>query len=359
MRIILIGAIISTHSAKWVNSLSRRGHEVMLVSYPVSSKKNITYDSEVVIHKLRFGGRLGYYLNVLEMRRIYKHFKPDVVVVHYASGFGTMARLARLKPLVISCYGSDMFIYPFLNRFNMYNIRKNLRYADAVGCTSQIMAEQTRIKVMNDPDMKITVTPFGINTSIFHPAERTEDKDRMVVGIIKYLEPIYDIPLLINAFAIIHKEMDNKPLLKIYGDGHLKDELVKLTEELGVANDVRFMGAIPNMKVPKVLSGMDIFVNCSKSESFGVNMVEAMACGVPVVATNTPGAREVIVDGETGFIMKDREPETMAAVFRKLMNDNKLRIKMGQAGQKRSNTLYDWEQNLDTIEGMLKSVVKK
>lgn len=357
MRIMLFGSLISTHSAKWVNSFATRGHEVMLVSYPIQQKKNIVFEKSVIVHPLKYAGRLGYYMNVPEVRKLFKSFKPDVVNVHYASGFGTLARLACLHPLVISCYGSDVFTYPFLNRFNMYNIRKNLNYADAIGCTSHIMANQTR-EVMGKADQKIIVTPFGVNTKNCSPSPLKVENERPVIGIIKYLEPIYDIPLLINAFSIIYKEMEVKPLLRIYGDGHLRNDLIRLTEQLGIEDSVSFMGPIPNSDVPKALSEMDIFVNCSQKESFGVNMVEAMACEVPVVATATAGAKEVIEQNITGIVLPDRIPETMAHVFKELLADKERCKTMGKAGRERVLRLYDWDKNVMVMEELYISLIK-
>lgn len=352
---MLFGSLISTHSAKWVNSLVARGHKVMLVSYPIASKKNIVFDERVRVHLLRFSGKIGYYLNVPEVRRLAKDFKPDIINAHYASGFGTLVRWARLHPFVISCYGSDVFTYPFLNKFNMHIIRKNLNYADAIGCTSHIMADQTRM-VMGKPDQYITVTPFGVNVKNCAPLSEKKINDRPVIGIIKYLEPIYDIPLLINAFALLHKECKVKPILRIYGDGHLKDELVELTRKLGISKDVQFMGPIPNVDVPNALNDMDIFVNCSQKESFGVNMVEAMACQVPVVATDTAGAREVIEQNVTGIVLKDRNPETMKDTFVELLSDKHRCIEMGKAGRERVLKLYDWEKNVIIMEKLFDSL---
>lgn len=357
MRIMLFGSLISTHSAKWVNSLAARGHEVMLVSYPIASKKNIVFDDRVRVHLLRFSGKIGYYLNIPEVRKLAKKFRPDVINAHYASGFGTLVRWARLRPFVISCYGSDVFTYPFLSKFNMYIIRKNLNYADAIGCTSHIMAEQARM-VMGKPKQKITVTPFGVNVKNCTPSSEKKTNERPIIGIVKYLEPIYDIPLLINAFAILRKEWTIKPILRIYGDGHLKEELIELTKQLGVSKDVQFMGPIPNVDVPNAVNEMDIFVNCSLKESFGVNMVEAMACEVPVVATDTAGAREVIDQNVTGIVLKDRKPETMAAVFKELLSDPDRRMAMGKAGRERVLRLYDWEKNVVIMEDLYKSLIK-
>ena len=357
MRIMIFGAFTSTHSAKWANSLASKGHTVMLVSYPVALKDNIKYNENVQLHGLKYGGRLGYYLNVFEVRQLVRSFKPDVVNVHYASGFGTLCRLAGVHPLVVSCYGSDVYTYPFLNKFNMYNIRKNLRYADAIGCTSNAMADQARL-VLGKPNQEITVTPFGVNVTNYAPITPKPSHNRPVIGIVKYLEPIYDIPLLINAFALVSKNTGFNPILRIYGDGHLKEELIQLTKALGVKDSVEFMGTIPNVKVPEALSGIDIFVNCSLKESFGVNMVEAMACEVPVVATDTAGAREVIDQNVTGIVLKDRKPETMAAVFKELLSDPDRRMAMGKAGRERVLRLYDWEKNVVIMEDLYKSLIK-
>ena len=155
------------------------------------------------------------------------------------------------------------------------------------------------------------------------------------------------------------KNTDYNPILRIYGDGHLKEELIQLTKTLGINESVEFMGTIPNVKVPEALSGMDIFVNCSHKESFGVNMVEAMACEVPVVATDTAGAREVIDQNVTGIVLNDRRPETMAAVFKELLSDKERRIAMGKAGRERVLRLYDWEKNVVIMENLYKSLIKK
>ena len=357
MRIMIFGAFTSTHSAKWANSLVDRDHDVMLVSYPIKLKNNIKYDNRVKLHALKYGGALGYYLNVPEVKRLIKQYRPDVINVHYASGFGTLCRLAKARPLVISCYGSDVYTYPFLNKFNMYNIRKNLNYADAIGCTSHAMADQTRL-VLGNPNQDIIVTPFGVNIEKCAPVDVVQKSDRPVIGIVKYLEPIYDIPLLINSFALLHNDAEIKPILKIYGDGTLKDELVELTRILKIEEDVHFMGLIPNTDVPKAISGMDIFVNCSHKESFGVNMVEAMACKTPVVATKTAGALEVIDQDVTGIVLEDRKPETMANAFKKLLSDRENLTKMGEAGRDRVLRLYDWSKNVRIMEELYESLCK-
>lgn len=357
MKILFFGAINSTHSAKWVNSLTELGHQVMFVCSK-TNEKQVDFSEKVIIHVLKYPGKLGYYLNVPEVKKIFREYKPDVVNVHYASGYGTLARLAKLRPLVLSCYGSDVFDYPFHNKFNMYNIRKNLKYADAIASTSHVMADKAK-EILNDPNLKVTVTPFGVNIDKFKPMNVVHDKKYQIIGIVKYLEPIYDIPLLLKAFKIVCERAVVTPMLLIYGGGTLLPQLQMLAKKLGIEEYVSFKGTIPNNEVPEAINGMDVFVNCSIRESFGVALVETMACGIPVVATDTPGFREVVDNGKTGIILEDRQPETLARALLSLLNDEDLRKKYSAEGRKKVLQLYDWNKNLKLMEELYYSLLRK
>ena len=132
------------------------------------------------------------------------------------------------------------------------------------------------------------------------------------------------------------------------------EELQALTQELGISDDVKFFGTIPNAEVAHALQTLDIFVNCSVKESFGVAIVEAMACGLPIVATDTAGFREVVDNGITGYILEDREPETMAKRIIELLNNSELRNQMGSEGRKKVLELYDWGKNISIMENLYK-----
>ena len=159
--------------------------------------------------------------------------------------------------------------------------------------------------------------------------------------------------MLINSFKCV---CDNTPydvVLRIYGEGPQKNELQKLASDLGISNKVMFLGRIANDKVPDVINDMDVFVNCSKQESFGVNVLEAMACGVPVVATDCVGPRELIVDGVTGYIVKDRLPQSMSDAIISLLSNDTQRENMGSAGRERVCRYYDWNDNVKQLKRIL------
>jgi glycosyltransferase involved in cell wall biosynthesis len=112
------------------------------------------------------------------------------------------------------------------------------------------------------------------------------------------------------------------------------------------------MGAVPNTEVPEAIRHMDVFVLPSTldSESFGVSAVEAMACGVPVIASDVDGFRETVADGETGYLIPRKNSHAIAARLEELWKSEQLRTSMGQAGRERVLRLYDFHCNVMDME---------
>ena len=126
MKILLIGALNSNHTKRWANAMAIRGHEVLVAHRPDQMDDIGDLHSNVKTVALKYGGKsYSYYLNVPCLKKIYKKFAPDIVNAHYASGYGLLARLANVRPLVISMWGSDIFDYPYRNKFNHSVIVKN------------------------------------------------------------------------------------------------------------------------------------------------------------------------------------------------------------------------------------------
>ena len=356
MRVMFIGAAVSNHTMRWVNALSELGHDVLLVSHRDNYRDNREEISpNVHLRYLRFGGGAGYIANAPELRRIFREYKPDIVNVHYIAGYGLLARLARLHPIIDSCYGSDLFFDESKHPIKAKIVSSNLRHADAIAATSMALAERAK-HLMSNPDADITVTPFGVDIDWFKNEYHACIKDSYQIGIVKYLEPIYDIPLLLRAYALVVKRLDEKISLAIYGDGSLRAELQQLTKQLEIDDSVHFYGNVPNCELPQELAKMDVFVNCSIQESFGVTVVEAMSCGIPVVVTKTAGFDEIVDSGVNGIVLPDREPETMAEAIIRLLRDPQLRMHYSQKGRAKVESQYNWKENVNKLVSLYHQV---
>lgn len=355
MRVLFLANAASIHTVRWVNAISERGHEVHLVYKFDDVPKANTISEKVILHRLKYSGAKGYFFNAMQVKKLSHNIKPDVANAHYASGYGTLARLAKLKPLVLSVWGADVYDFPYQNRLKMRIVVDNLKYANQIASTSNSMARQVK-KLLNSDTQNIEITPFGIDIEKFSPIDGDNGCESITIGIIKTLAPKYGIDDFIEAIKILidnlykkgEYEKAEKIIAKIYGDGKQKNELQNLINKLKLENVVSLEGRIPNTEVPLVLSDFDIFCATSvlDSESFGVAVVEAMAMKLPVVATDVSGFKEVVIDGKTGIIVERKCPDKIAEALQTLISNIQLRKDYGTNGRKRVETLYNWENNV-------------
>ena len=139
--------------------------------------------------------------------------------------------------------------------------------------------------------------------------------------------------------------------LVMAGRGPLAERLRQLADELGIAANVEFPGFVPHDQVPALMCGLDVLVNCSvmPSESFGVVIIEASACGLPVVATRVGGVHETCLDGETGFLVPPGDRQALADAIVRLARDPALRARFGRAGRRYVLDNYVWSDNVDAM----------
>jgi len=362
MRIAFLSAAKSIHTIRWVNALAKNGHKVALYSMPEHKAPSDAFVKEVEVHYLKYGGAIGYYLGGRELSKLIKIFSPDVLNAHYATGYGTLARRSEFRPLLLSIWGSDIYDFPFQGFINRHIVIKNIDSATAVASTSKVMSEQVRRVYIKEK--QIFITPFGVDTEKFHPA-LTRHKAGITIGIVKALEPKYGIEYLLRAFAFLLTRLfkeDRMPQgglsLEIYGKGSLLKDLSALAVQLNIDKSTHFHGQIEHSQVPMVLAEFDIFCVPSDSESFGVAAVEAMACGIPVVSSDADGFREVMRDGETGFVVTRQDAVTMANKLYDLVFDSGLRNRMGEAGREHVKANYDWRHCVDKMEQALEQTIK-
>lgn len=359
MKIAMISSGSSIHVKKIANALVERGHDITLFTLPNTDKLLPDLHKKIKVVKLPTKGKLGYVINAPFIRKELKKNPVDIVNAHYASGYGTLARMTGKHPLVLAVFGSDVFEYPFQSKFNMNTVIKNLDCADVITSTSQVMVN--KVREFYHRDRPIYVTPFGVDLNRFHPVQVEKD-NCFEIGIVKKIEKIYGHDYLLYAFKLLREKYGvTNSRLVIYGRGSAVDELKRTISNLGLEECVHLKGFIQNERVPEVLTHMD--VSCFPSivdESFGVAAVEAMACGIPVVATDAAGFTEVVENNVTGILVPKKDVEGLAQALYKIFKmTKKERDRMGQEGIKRAKALYNFENNMDTYEEVLKKSVER
>jgi D-inositol-3-phosphate glycosyltransferase len=141
--------------------------------------------------------------------------------------------------------------------------------------------------------------------------------------------------------------------LIVAGGGELLDRYRDQARADGLGDRVHFLGPVPHAELPGVLRSADLLLLTTEPpESFGIVLIEAMACGLPTIATEYPGVRAVIDNGETGLLVKPGDPEAVAAAIRGLIEAGPAgRARMGAAGRQKAERLWSWPRLLDRMEG--------
>jgi glycosyltransferase involved in cell wall biosynthesis len=367
MKVILISAPNSSHTIKWANSLFDAGIEVGLFGLSLQNQEE--YYDGIKFEIVDYGNistkdgrqefmKINYLKALPKLRRFIRSFNPDLIHAHYVSSYGLLGALSGRHPFILSVWGTDILEFPLKSRLRKWLITFNFKKADAIFATSRYLASAAQ----QYTDKSILISPFGVNLDRFNCDrinKKQKDKDDLIViGTVKTLEPIYGIDILIKAYKILKEKNPtiNMKLL-IVGEGNERQNLAKLVKDLSLEKSVEFTGYIPPSKIANYFSQIDIFANLSRRESFGVSVLEAMACHIPVVATSVGGLKE-IVSGECGFLVPPDNITDTVKALEKLAAGSELRSEFGKKGRLRVQKYYDWNRNISDVISVYNKYIK-
>lgn len=200
----------------------------------------------------------------------------------------------------------------------------------------------------------ISVVPNGVDTATFDRSawdtqelcelRRGLDLDgkRIIISVSR-LVPKNALDDLVRAMPSILRDHPDAALLLV-GDGSELGKLEELTRRLGIENRVRFTGSVEHRDTAKYLLLSDVFVRPSASEGLGSAFLEAMACGVPVVATPVGGIPDFLRDGETGLLCRPHDPESVASAVHRSLADLSLAERLSRNGRELVQQDYDWDK---------------
>ncbi|HXW37478.1 MAG TPA: glycosyltransferase family 4 protein [Nitrososphaerales archaeon] len=218
-------------------------------------------------------------------------------------------------------------------------------------------------------DERIRVVYNGVNTSVFKPVdnpefpERSKVEGKKVVLYVGHFGLRKGLPFLLSAMNLITAQVQDAVLMCVGGVPPWlpKDEyweyLNLLIEQHNLKGKVVLVDRVPNTKLPDYYSACDVFVLPSFYEAFPKVLIEAMACGKPVVTTKLGGTRDSTEDGVNGFLVPYADPEGLAAAIVRLLQDEGLARKMGQMGRARATRDFTWGAVVKRIDSIYEEVL--
>jgi len=267
---------------------------------------------------------------------------------------GFMANKLLKKPYVVYGRGSEVYL-PW--QFKEPISRLVLKDTDA----AIALTEDMRIVMQGICSRDVYVIPNGVDWHRFEgvAGDRLRSKlqieeDEKVIIFVGTLRPVKGVKYLIQAMNIIRQE-DAKVRLLLVGDGEEKQSLERLVKELGLEEAVKFVGEVPNEKVPQYMVASDILVLPSLSEGFPNVLLEAMASGLPIVATNVDGVPEIISHDENGLLVEPGDSHQLAEAILSLLQNDDMRRTFSQNNIKKAKS-YSWSTVVDSLEGICLTV---
>jgi glycosyltransferase involved in cell wall biosynthesis len=284
---------------------------------------------------------------VFRLARRFRRWQADILHTHddRAHLYGTFAgRLARVPRIVHTRHGRS----PDVSRRQKIVLTTAARLIDHFVCGSEdsaCLALQQGI-----PADRVRTIWNGIDVRRFPYVGPQPDGPAVIVA---RLSPEKDIETLLLATALVLRE-DAAFKLEIAGDGPSLSSLRKTMVELGLEGHVRFLGQVRD--VAALLARAGLFVLSSLSEGISLTLLEAMASGLPLVATRVGGNPEVIANGENGFLVPPQNPRSLADALLRLRRDRDACVRLGEAGRRRVEAQFDVRRMVSEYERLYPQV---
>ena len=310
---------------------------------------------KVAIYQMGKRGGIDVFLP-LKLANLFRRTRPDIVHTRNADAFyyGFLgAKIAGVRSVIHSEHGRT-----FDERRLRYWVQRAFsRYTDAVFSVSEQLKHDLVARV-GIPANRIDVLYNGVDFGRFASTQRDQLRgqlgvkdDEFLVGSVGRLAPVKNFPLLLR--AICAPGMD-KVIVTLVGDGPERGALEALVRELELSERVRFLGHRDD--VADLLAAMDVFVLPSISEGMSNTLLEAMAAGIAVVASNVGGNPEIVRDKVDGLLFESGNVAALRRKLQELLADKVLRMKFGEAGRERVLLDFSLEAMITRYERLYESV---
>jgi glycosyltransferase involved in cell wall biosynthesis len=340
------------HLVDLANGLAQRGHEVFAALTPGSPlrKELSALDSSKILElPMRNAMNLS---TAMKLAGFAREKKIEIVHAHVARDYPLAALVTGRSNarLVLTRH----VLFP-MNRIHKLTLRRTAR----VIAVSEAVANALRAQTIFDPK-KITVIHNGIEVDRFANGRELfrNESGKLRVGTIGHLAPIKGFDDFIRAAAIVCREREDVEFIIVGEDKSEQREnrtaLETLIDDLDLNQRVKLAGWIED--VASMLSTFDLFVSSARTEPFGLSIVEAMAAGVPVVATGSEGAREIIEPNQTGRLVPIGEVQETAKAIIDLLKDRNERERLAQNAQIAARERFSLQQMVAKTEQVYEEV---
>ncbi len=290
-------------------------------------------------------GIAHYYRELGNLVRNYSLMAVHICYFDYFSAIAWMARLRGVKTIVYEAVNSGAFTAGSWKRF-LLRLRTGVMTKPVTRVIAISEFVKRQLVAGGLAPEKIDVRYLGIDQKRFIPdpegpsrlrSQFGIDSDEVILTTVSFLNPFKNPQTIIEACGLLAREGFDFRLF-VAGEGVLKTKLQSLSNTLGISDQVHWLGHVADPR--QLLQASDVFVLASTGEAFGLVLPEAMACGLPVVATRSGGIVEIVQHSATGLLVPPLNPEALAGALKELIQNPELRTSMGARGASRVAQMF-------------------
>jgi len=353
VRILYVSDAASVHTRRWAEAFRDAGDEVH-----VASLRPATIDG-VTVHVLpTFGlGKLGYLLSVPVLRSLGRRLRPDVVHAQYVTSYGFLAAAARLAPLVVTAWGTDVLISPRESRISRWLARRAVRAAARVTTVAEHM--NAAVIALGAAPHQVLALPFGVDTELFRPPEaaRAEPPPLRVIST-RNFGPVYSVATVVDAIA--RARANGLALhLDLVGDGPLRAALEAQVRDAKLGDAVQFHGHVGASELVRLLGRAHVFVSSALSDGNNVSLNEAMACGCYPIATDIPANAQWLRDSRSGALFAPGDAVQLAACLEAAAADGAGRVAAARENRAIVEQRADWRIGVRRMRSLYEELMRE
>jgi glycosyltransferase involved in cell wall biosynthesis len=345
----LLGDANSVHVQRWATEMLARGCRVSVITARPAAVLAAEQRSIAPVST-----SVDWLFRISQTRRHLEMLAPDIVHAHYITSYGYLAARCARHPLVMTAWGSDILLTPRQSRLKRWLTKWSLRQADLItGDSMDLIAEIAAYR----PAAKVRQVHWGVDMSRFRPSDWAAKPAFDVVSLRSW-EPNYNIDVIVEAFALFCRHSPhNGAHLHLLGGGSGEAALRAQLRELDIESKTTLHGRVDDAAMAAMLSACKVSISVPDSDATSVSVLESMASGLSVVASDLPANRQWL-EGDDGVLVRAGDAAALARVLERLSLDDECAKDVGRRNHARMIQSGDRAVQMDLMLAMYEELLR-